>query len=105
MQGRLVMKLVLGFAVPFAFCLVLLVAAPERNTPKPHHDAKGNLLRPADYRDWEFLSAGYGMNYSPAPGGHVYGVLANVRGIAPEDRGVGSFNAGLRNQDPGEATG
>ncbi len=64
------MKLVLGFAVPLAFCLVLLVAAPEENTPKPHYDAKGNLLRPTDYRDWEFLSAGYGMNYSPAPGGH-----------------------------------
>jgi Cytochrome P460 len=65
------MKLVLGFAVLLAFCLVLLVAAPEKNTPKPHYDAKGNLLRPTDYRDWEFLSAGYGMNYSPAPGGRA----------------------------------
>jgi len=46
------MKLVLGFAVPLAFCLVLLVAAPEKNTPKPHYDAKGNLLRPTDYRNW-----------------------------------------------------
>jgi hypothetical protein len=64
------MKLVLGSAVPLAFLLVLLVAAPGDNTPKPHYDAKGNLLRPTDYRDWEFLSAGYGMNYSPAPGGH-----------------------------------
>src|SRR5580693_3637412 len=70
MKRRRVMKLVLGFAVSFAFCLVLLVAAPEENSPKPQYDAKGNLIRPADYRDWEFLSAGYGMNYSPAPGGH-----------------------------------
>jgi hypothetical protein len=70
MKGRRVIKLVLGFALPFAFCLVLLVAAPEENSPKPQYDAKGNLLRPADYRDWEFLSAGYGMNYSPAPGSH-----------------------------------
>src|ERR1700689_935543 len=69
MKGRRVMKLAIGFALPFAFCLVLLVAAPEENSPKPQYDAKGNLLRPADYRDWEFLSAGYGMNYSPAPGG------------------------------------
>src|SRR5216684_2572977 len=65
-----VMKLVLGLAVLSAFCMVLLAAAPEEKSPKPQYDTKGNLLRPADYRDWEFLSAGYGMNYSPAPGSH-----------------------------------
>ena len=42
----------------------------EDKSPKPQYDEKGNLLRPADYRDWEFLSAGYGMNYSPEPGSH-----------------------------------
>jgi len=46
-----------------------MVDAPD-TSPKPQYDAKGGLLRPADYRDWEFLSAGYGMNYSPAPGSH-----------------------------------
>jgi hypothetical protein len=60
----------LGFAVTSAFCLVLLAAAPLGKSPKPQYDAKGNLRRPVDYRDWEFLSAGYGMNYSPAPGSH-----------------------------------
>lgn len=64
------MKLVFAFAVIAAFCLILLAAAPEEKLPKPQYDAKGNLLRPADYRDWEFLSAGYGMNYSPAPDSH-----------------------------------
>src|SRR6201987_5105726 len=59
-----------GITVIFAFCLVLLAAAPREKWPEPQYDADGNLLRPADYRDWEFLSAGYGMNYSPAPGGH-----------------------------------
>ena len=63
-----VIKLVLSSVVISAFCMVLLAAAREDNSPKPQYDAKGNLLRPADYRDWEFLSAGYGMNYSPAPG-------------------------------------
>jgi hypothetical protein len=53
------MKLVRGFAVISAFCLVLLAAAPEEKSHKPQYDAKGSLLRPADYRDWEFLSAGY----------------------------------------------
>ena len=27
-------------------------------------------MRPQDYRDWVFLSSGYGMNYSPSPGSH-----------------------------------
>lgn len=38
--------------------------------PGPQYDEKGQLLRPADYREWMFLSAGYGMNYSPGPGSH-----------------------------------
>ena len=65
-----VIKLVLSSVVISAFCMVLLAAAREDNLPKPQYDGKGNLLRPADYRDWEFLSAGYGMNYNPAPGSH-----------------------------------
>src|SRR5580692_1627356 len=64
------MKSVLGFATLFAISLVLLTAEPAEDSPKPRYDAKGSLMRPADYRDWEFLSAGYGMNYSPAPGSH-----------------------------------
>jgi hypothetical protein len=64
------MKTVLRSALVVAFCFALLAAAPEEKSPKPQYDGKGALLRPADYRDWEFLSAGYGMNYSPAPGGH-----------------------------------
>jgi Cytochrome P460 len=63
-------KPVFAFAVISAFCLLLLAATLKEKWPKPQYDAEGNLLRPADYRDWEFLSAGYGMNYSPAPGSH-----------------------------------
>jgi hypothetical protein len=64
------MKRILVLALIFVAALVLLAAAPEDKSPRPQYDEKGNLLRPADYRDWEFLSAGYGMNYSPAPGSH-----------------------------------
>jgi len=49
---------------------ILLAAAPDGKMPKPQYDDKGQLMRPADYREWIFLSAGYGMNYSPEPGGH-----------------------------------
>src|SRR6202046_2538454 len=56
-------------------CLAPLAAASRtkkrpRHKPKTQYDEKGQLVRPADYREWMFLSAGYGMNYSPAPGGH-----------------------------------
>jgi len=65
-----VISRVLGVAVPPVLCLALLAAKPPDKSPKPLYDTKGHLLRPADYRDWEFLSAGYGMNYSPTPGAH-----------------------------------
>jgi hypothetical protein len=61
-------------ALILSFCVAWMAASPasssDDKSPKPQYDAKGNLLRPTDYRDWEFLSAGYGMNYSPAPGSH-----------------------------------
>jgi hypothetical protein len=64
------MHRIVAGAVILAAVFTLLAAAPEDKSPKPQYDEKGRLLRPSDYRDWEFLSAGYGMNYSPAPGGH-----------------------------------
>lgn len=53
-----------------SFLMLLLGAAPEEKMSKPQYDDKGQLIRPADYREWMFLSAGYGMNYSPEPGSH-----------------------------------
>jgi hypothetical protein len=50
--------------------LVLLAAGPDEKTPQPQYDEKRQLMRPADYREWMFLSAGYGMNYSPGPDSH-----------------------------------
>ena len=64
------MKTVLCFALALITCVALLAAQPDQKMPKPQYDDKGQLVRPADYREWMFLSAGYGMNYSPAPGGH-----------------------------------
>ena len=67
------MKSVLCSVLILVACLALLAAASapdEKKSVKPQYDAKGELLRPSDYRDWMFLSAGFGMNYSPDPGGH-----------------------------------
>ena len=64
------MKRVFSAVLLLAVSAGLLPAAPEEKSPKPQFDAKGQLLRPNDYREWMFLSAGYGMNYSPSPGSH-----------------------------------
>ena len=63
------MKRLLGVLFGVA-CTLLMVAAQDGKSPKPQYDEKEQLVRPADYREWMFLSAGYGMNYSPEPGSH-----------------------------------
>jgi hypothetical protein len=67
-NGNHMMKNVSCSILILVTCLALRAAAPDEAAPKPQYDEKGRLTRPADYREWIFLSAGYGMNYSPAPG-------------------------------------
>lgn len=64
------MKSFLCSALVLVACVALLAGAPDGKSPRPQYDDKGQLLRPADYREWMFLSAGYGMNYSPGPDSH-----------------------------------
>jgi len=64
------MKTAYYVALTLFACIVLFTAASNEKGPKPQYDEKGHLVRPADYREWMFLSAGYGMNYSPGPGSH-----------------------------------
>ena len=59
------------------FALAVIVVAvtiaavpPEEAAEKPQYNKGGELQRPENYREWIFLSAGLGMNYSPAPGSH-----------------------------------
>ncbi len=58
------------YVAALALCGALFLAAAPQEKITPQYDSHGSLLRPADYRDWQFLSSGYGMNYSPAPGSH-----------------------------------
>jgi len=59
------------FAVLFVLALAFAVAAaPEPSTDKPQYNKAGELLRPENYREWIFLSSGFGMNYSSAPDSH-----------------------------------
>jgi hypothetical protein len=60
---------ILGSVLALLAGLALLAAVPDEKE-KPQYDAKGDVMRPADYCEWIFLSAGYGMNYSPGPDSH-----------------------------------
>jgi hypothetical protein len=40
--------------------------AQARTAEGPTYTSKGELIRPADYREWVYLSSGLGMTYGPA---------------------------------------
>jgi len=76
------MKRILALAVLFLAATVLLwqpaqhAAVPD-NAPRYSQD--GKLLKPANYREWVYLSSGLGMNYRPAQnGGQATGMFTNV---------------------------
>jgi hypothetical protein len=50
------MRKVLCSVLLLITCLALLAAAPDEKAPKPQYDEKGQLLRPAQYREWMSLS-------------------------------------------------
>lgn len=64
------MKAFLSCAFALLMSAAFVSANAKGNEPMPQYNQKGELVRPADYRAWMFLSAGYGMSYSPGPGGH-----------------------------------
>src|SRR5258706_6977774 len=61
------MKRILGFTAALLMFTPLVlkpaaVAGPEGNAPQ--YTAEGKLIKPANYREWTFLTSGFGMNYS-----------------------------------------
>jgi hypothetical protein len=49
----------------FSFALVVASGACQAAEPVLKFNDKGELARPADYREWVFLTAGLGMTYGP----------------------------------------
>jgi hypothetical protein len=47
-------------------------------TEAPRYANGSNLIRPADYREWVFLSSGLGMDYTPPPGAQKSPRFGNV---------------------------
>jgi hypothetical protein len=48
-----------------SMALVLCLASAAALGADPAFNEKGELLRPADYREWIFLASGLGMTYGP----------------------------------------
>ena len=60
----------LGAAVGVWLVVLATVIGPAAQTVDPvRYTDKGELLKPADFREWVFLSAGLGMNYNPQGAG------------------------------------
>ena len=66
------MKKILLLCATIVACLSLLwAAAPgEPAADKPQFTADNQLVRPANYREWIFLSSGLGMSYSAQGSDH-----------------------------------
>ena len=56
-------------------------AADPKASNQPAYTSDGKLMAPANYRDWIFLTSGFGMNYSTGPGSNP--MFTNVY-VAPE---------------------
>jgi hypothetical protein len=62
-------KKLLLFPLLFAAAVAVSRTVPAAQQPPvdgPAYSAAGELLRPADYREWVYLTSGLGMTYGPA---------------------------------------
>lgn len=57
---------------------VVPVQAQERSSDGPRYNAARELIRPADYREWVYVTSGLGMTYGPAGGNGAPAMFDNV---------------------------
>jgi hypothetical protein len=80
------MKTITLTAAAFAYIAATVVAGQQRpvstaaalSTEAPRYTNGSNLIRPADYREWVFISSGLGMDYTPMPGAQNSPSFGNV---------------------------
>jgi cytochrome P460 len=71
-----------GMLITFAYARSSSIArSPSGPLSQPVYTSDGKLVLPANYRDWSFLTSGFGMNYSNGGGSHP--MFTNVY-VAPE---------------------
>jgi hypothetical protein len=51
---------------------IVWAGSPEADSGRPQYTSGNELLRPPDYREWIFLSAGLGMSYSATAGHEMF---------------------------------
>lgn len=64
--SRLVLKSALGLMVIGLAGTWAWSGPPSDGAEGPTYTAGGELVRPADYREWAYVSSGLGMTYGPA---------------------------------------
>jgi hypothetical protein len=80
------MKIAIAVASLGFFASTAFVAGQQRPvstvtaspSEAPRYTNGSNLIRPADYREWVFLSSGLGMDYNPKPGAKDSPSFGNV---------------------------
>lgn len=65
----------LAIVVPLAQARL---AAQERSSDGPRYNSARELIRPADYREWVYVTSGLGMTYGPAGGNGAPAMFDNV---------------------------
>ena len=67
------MKKLLGSCVCIVVAVGLFIAAnSDSSSDMPQFTKDNHLMKPANYRDWVFLSSGLGMSYSDTPGHQMF---------------------------------
>ena len=67
MRTRLFTVAALAFAVSVTSVVLDAGQSVAPQSEAPRYANGSNLIRPADYREWVFLSSGLGMDYNPTP--------------------------------------
>ena len=70
-------KVVFGLALAYVVALSA-TAGGQGADAGPRYVNGMNLVRPADYREWVFVSSGLGMEYDPMPGAPPGQAFGNV---------------------------
>ena len=70
--------LVAAAAVVFLASTLAVMAQDGASTDGPRYNAARDLIRPADYREWVYVTSGLGMTYGPAGGNGRPAMFDNV---------------------------
>ncbi|MBS0254795.1 MAG: cytochrome P460 family protein [Proteobacteria bacterium] len=77
-RSKAALAVALGTLVPGAFALSGTAYSSPEHPSAARYTARGELIFPADYREWVFLTSGVNMNYSDEAMGMDHDMVDNV---------------------------